>query len=41
MIVEIDHHEDSKAMAALLDALQANTISLHDRTLLNRIDLRS
>ena len=39
--VEIDHHEDSKAMAALLDALQANTISLHDRTLLNRIDLRS
>lgn len=38
--IEIDHHDDGAAMAELLDALQANTISLRDRSLLGQIDLR-
>lgn len=38
--IEIDHHDDGKVMAELLDVLQANTISLADRSLLSGIDLR-
>lgn len=37
--IEIDHHDDATSMAALLDVLQANTVSLHDRSLLSQIDL--
>ena len=39
--IAIDHHDDGAAMAELLEALQANTISLQDRSLLNQIELNS
>lgn len=38
--IEIDHCDDGEVMAELLDALQANTISLADRSVLSGIDLR-
>lgn len=39
--VELDHHDDGAAFAELLDAVQANTVNLSDRSLLASIDLRT
>ncbi|MEM7095195.1 MAG: hypothetical protein AAF567_19510 [Actinomycetota bacterium] len=39
--IEIDHHDDSVALAELLAAVQSNAVDLADRSVLAQIDLRS
>jgi len=38
--IEIDHDDDGRGMAELLDALAANTVSLTDHSMLHEIDLQ-